>query len=95
LVVGKDAVESLRQPPGEAPGAVDGPRDEGAVVDGVHGVGELGGIRGADLAVVDRLVQELGDGSSEDPALTRGVCAELGVGEVEVQQRQMVGDRVS
>lgn len=58
-------------------------------------ISELCGIGGADLAVADRLVRGLCDGSSEEPALFRGVCAEVGVGEVEVEQRQMVGDRVS
>ena len=92
-VRGEGALEVLGEPAGEVTGAVDGPGEHRAAVGGVDVGGQ--GLRGGRLgeqAGLDGLGDQCGDLRAEGSALGDGVGAEFGVGEVELEEGEVVGE---
>ncbi len=89
------AVHRGADPADQVTVAVDGPDDEGPVVHRADGVGECDRIGvGAELPPVHRVGEQRLDTSVEASLVFGGVSPEIGIGDVEVQHREVVGERL-
>jgi hypothetical protein len=86
----------LRDPARQGAGAVDGPRHHGPAVGGPQVGGERPGIgcRG-EQAGLDGVGHERGDPVAQRPAVRDGMRPQLRVGQVHLQEREIIGHAVA
>ena len=77
---------------GERATAIDGPIELCAVEGGVHGVGQSTRVAGLELAREDRRIEQRADPAPQCARVGDGERAQLRIGEIELQQREMVGE---
>jgi hypothetical protein len=85
-------IERAAHTTGERAAAIHGPIELRAVEDGVYGIGQNAGVAGLELARSDGRVEQGADRAPQATGVSDGERAQLRIGEVELQQGEVVGE---